>query len=164
MKEIKYLSPLRPDFLPVPIDKCHWRIVVPFRFSIDEKVFETPPNMLTDFASVPRVVWVVMNPYELGVGPVPHDMGYQTGAKSKGYWDSAFAACMEKDRVPAWKRCSAYHAVHIFGFQAWNEYRKGKIRRTKEVSSDMSFARNITPQESAWAQRVFAITAEGSWA
>jgi len=158
MKEIKYLSPLRPDFLPVPIDKCHWRIVIPFRFSIDEKVFETSPDMLTDFASVPRMVWLVMNPYELGVGPVPHDMGYQTGAESKEFWDSVFEACMLNDFVPAWKRVAAYQAVSLFGGPSWNEYRDGKIRRQGPVSKDMISARHATPQELAWSKAVFSLT------
>lgn len=155
--DIKYLSPLRPDFLPVPINNCHWRVVVPFMFSVDGKIFETPPKMLTDFASVPRFVWSVVDPYSLGVGPVPHDMGYQTGQESKSYWDSVFEACMLNDFVPAWKRTVAYQAVALFGSSTWANYRSGKLRRDMR-GEDVSRARQITPGEIAWAKAVTVIT------
>lgn len=155
--DVQYLSPLRPDFLPVPINNCHWRIVVPFKFSVNGKLYETPPNMLTDFASVPRVVWSIVDPYDLGVGPVPHDMGYQTGAENKQYWDSVFEACMLNDFVPAWKRTVAYQAVALFGGSTWTEYRAGKVRREMR-GEDMSKFREATPKEIAWAKAVIVIT------
>ena len=158
--QIEYLSPLRPDFLPIPVDRCHWRIVVPFRFSVDGKLFETPPDMLTDFASIPRIVWSVLDPYELGVGPVPHDMGYQTGVESKQFWDSVFNACMRKDFIPSWKRETSYQMVRWLGDAAWNGYRDGSKQRREVICTreDMARVREATPQEIAWSKVVYSIT------
>lgn len=120
---IQYLSPLRPDFCTNSNRGRRWRLVVPFRFSVEGRIFDTPQDFYTDFASVPRIIWPIISPYDLGVGPVPHDFGYFTGWESKSYWDDVFMACMKKDGIILWKRESAYRSVKLLGQKTWDRYR-----------------------------------------
>ena len=122
--KIEYLTPLRPEFVVNPYRGRRWRLVEPFEFLIDGKHFVAPMDFWTDFASVPRLLWPIISPYDLGVGPVPHDLGYFTGYRSKAFWDEVLWACMEKDGIPAWKRKAAYQAVSWCGWGAWNGYRR----------------------------------------
>jgi hypothetical protein len=124
MMKIVYHTQVHPIFHVVPNRGCRWQFPDPFVFEVDGVKFATPPGFWTDFASVPRPLWLVLSPYELGVGPIPHDFGYFSGYGSKGYWDQVFQACMEKDGIPAWKRTAAYQAVDWFAGGSWNYYRK----------------------------------------
>ena len=88
-------------------------------------------GMKTDLASVPRIVWNVMAPWDVARAAVIHDHLYAT---LRDYYHSEW---MEKDvwkrardisdkvfllgmnaaepKVPAWKKYSAYKSVRIFG-------------------------------------------------
>lgn len=121
---IEYHSKLLTEF-HVNSDKGRrWTLTAPFSFSVDGQEYIVPINFWTDFASVPRFVWPVISPYDLGVGPIPHDFGYFTGYKNKAYWDKVLLACAEKDRIAAWRRVSAFYAVDWFGGSTWDRYRK----------------------------------------
>lgn len=120
---IQYLSPLRVEFSVNPNKGRRWHLVEPFRFMVDDKQLDIPAGFWTDFASVPRIIWPIISPYDLGMGPIPHDFGYFTGFESKAYWDHVFEACMIKDKIPGWKRESAFQAVHLFGGKVWGAYR-----------------------------------------
>lgn len=126
--DIEYKSPLVPEFVSSLNLGRHWRLTKPFEFSVDGNQFAVPPDFWTDFASVPRMLWPLISPYDLGVGPIPHDFGYFTGYANKDYWDLVLLACMEKDRIAGWKRQSAYRAVQWFGGGVWNRYRKENKR------------------------------------
>lgn len=102
----------------------HWQVLNPFIFTVDGAEYTVPVEFWTDFASIPRIVWNIIDPYALGYGPVPHDFGYFTGIGTQEYWDRVFLTCMEKDKIPTWKRQSAYLAVRNFGGVVYNRYRK----------------------------------------
>ena len=125
---IEYKTPLVPEFISSPNRGRHWRLTKPFEFSVDGFPFVIPVDFWTDFASVPRPIWPIISPYDLGVGPIPHDFGYFTGYTNKTYWDLVFLACMEKDQIPNWKRQSAYKAIRWFGGSVWERYRKENHR------------------------------------
>jgi hypothetical protein len=126
--DIKYLTPLAPEFVSFPNLGRHWRLTKPFEFSVDGERFAVPTDFWTDFASVPRTIWPIISPYDLGVGPVPHDFGYFSGHANKAYWDLVFLACMEKDGIANWKRQAAYRAVEWFGGATWDRYRRSNKR------------------------------------
>lgn len=119
---VEYLSPLRPEFHVTSEGGRQWTLLEPFRFKVDGKEYEVPAGFWTDFASVPRFIWPIISPYDLGVGCIPHDFGYATHNPDKGFWDSVFMSCMVKDGVPTWKRYAAYHAVSWFGQSAWDSH------------------------------------------
>ena len=117
---VEYHSRFNVDFYATPHNReDHWRFAEPFLFSVDGETFQIPVNFWIDFASVPRVIWPVISPYDLGVGPGPHDYGYRTKTKSRGFWDDVLRAFMEKDKIARWRRVSAYNAVRMFGGAAW---------------------------------------------
>jgi len=126
---VEYLTPLVPQFVyHPPIEGRCWQLVQPFVFKVDGHQFTVPAGFWTDFASVPRPIWPVISPYDLGVGPVPHDFGYFTGHANQAYWDLVLLACMEHDGISKFKRNAAYRAVQWFGGWAYESYRKRNQR------------------------------------
>lgn len=109
-----------------------WELIHPFRFLViapeyhaEDRAWEIPPQFYTDFASIPRALWAIMAPEELGYGPVPHDGGYYFGwDMPRAYWDDVFLAFMELDGIDERKRERAHHAVKWFASDVWNDYRK----------------------------------------
>ena len=72
-----------------PDQQKQWQVLTPFVFVVDGVEYVVPEAFWTDFASVPRVVWNIISPYDLGYGPIPHDFGYFTGIKNQEFWDEA---------------------------------------------------------------------------
>jgi len=124
---IEYHSKLLTEFHVKPDKGRRWTLTAPFSFSVDGQEYVVPINFWTDFASVPRIIWPLISPYDLGVGPIPHDFGYFTGRKDKDYWDRVLLACGEKDKVVGWKRVAAFYAVDWFGGSTWDRYRKENV-------------------------------------
>lgn len=89
----------------------------------------------TDLASIPRVLWDVIAPFELSsIAPTVHDFLYQHGGRivtrttsglnltrtfTRAQSDSFLLDLMEQEDVPAWRRNPAYYAVRCFGGAAW---------------------------------------------
>lgn len=119
----EYLSELDIRFHTRPNKGRRMQLISPFLIRIDENRFEIPIAFWTDFASIPRGIWPIISPYELGKGCVPHDFGYYTGLMDKAFWDNVFLACMKHDKISMWKRFVAYVAVDKFGWKTWNRYR-----------------------------------------
>jgi hypothetical protein len=124
---VEYKTSLDVRFA-APYKKKQWTLVSPFIFTVDGVEYVVPVGFYTDFASVPKIFWNLISPYDLGYGPIPHDFGYFTGIESKEYWDNVFNACMEKDQVRDWKRIVAYIAVSKFGSGTYNNYRKANTK------------------------------------
>jgi hypothetical protein len=125
---IEYHSKLKTEFYTNANKGRRWQLIEPFEFSVDGKLFTVPDRFWTDFASVPRLIWPIISPYDCGVGPIPHDFGYFTGYMDKAYWDHVLAACMLKDGITEWKRTAVFEAVNWFGGRTWNNYRKGNTK------------------------------------
>ena len=106
-----------------------------------------PQGFVFDMASVPRIVWPLISPFDLGPAAVPHDWiyrfqgrlddgSYQSFVKTTqgGFWepltgetyrwsrkncDRLFGRMMRESAVPRWRRRAAYVAVRAFGIFAW---------------------------------------------
>jgi hypothetical protein len=108
-------------------DGARYRLVVPVGFT-------------SDLASVPRLLWVVISPFDLGAAVVPHDWLYaNAGRPPPGSWqvwrdgdwvedgrpwkrreaDRLFGRLMREVGVSRFKRRAAYLAVRLFGAFAW---------------------------------------------
>lgn len=118
----------------------HWQVLSPFVIVVDGEEHSIPVEFWTDFASIPKIVWNILDPYSLGYGPVPHDYGYLTGKKTKEYWDEVFLACMEKDKIVGWKKFAAYNAVNLFGGKVYNRYRDEVAKHLLEGAKPKSLA------------------------
>lgn len=104
----------------------------------------------TDFASIPRMVWPLISPWEAGASFLPHDVLYRgdhNGGgmvyRESGWWragqdqrrwvqdftrwqrkeaDDLMRFLMATDhRIPRWKRVAVYRAVRGFGLGPWKE-------------------------------------------
>ena len=108
-------------------DGASYRLVVPAGFT-------------SDLASVPRLLWFVISPFDLGAAVVPHDWVYANAGRLPpsswqawrgGDWaddervwtrreaDRLFGRLMREVGVSRWKRRAAYLAVRLFGFLVW---------------------------------------------
>jgi hypothetical protein len=110
-----------------------------------------PRGFWTDFASVPSMIWPIMNPYDLGRAPVLHDFLYFTGYDGdRKVCDNAFLAGMEVDNIAYWKRKAAYWAVRMFGGPVWGRYR-AENKKYKLVMVERAFRiTNWTVEKEDW--------------
>jgi hypothetical protein len=109
------------------IDLDLWVVEIPFRYYIgDESSFvDVPDGTLTDFASVPRILWPIFPPDGAYTqAAVLHDFLYTNHIKTRKESDDIFLEAMVVLKVPAWQKNTMYWAVRIFGRLAWNEINK----------------------------------------
>ena len=96
-----------------------------------------PAGYITDLASVPRICWAFIAPFDVARAAVIHDILYEkingafregkiTSKKDREIYrsiaDNIFRQGMENSEpsVPNWKIKSAYYAVRLFGRWAIN--------------------------------------------
>jgi len=108
------------------------------------RTITVPKGYITDLASVPRICWTFIAPFDCARAAVVHDIMYEkiNGAFKKGIIESKkerelyrkiaddmFLEGMQsaEPAVPVWKQQAAYRAVRAFGRWAINssEPRKG---------------------------------------
>lgn len=82
-----------------------------------------PDGYITDLASIPRLLWRIIAPFELSIAaPLVHDFLYQNGGCrtfTRSDVDLIFLWIMEKEGVVWWRRNLAYPAVRVFGGSHW---------------------------------------------
>ena len=125
-----FLDPLRIE--AVEGSDRQFKILEPFRYWIDElhkgPVITVTEGFITDFASVPRILWAIFPPYgRYGKSAVVHDWLYKTGMYDKKRCDEIFLEAMEVRGVSWITRNTLYYAVRVFGFIAWNKHRKADL-------------------------------------
>lgn len=111
-----------------PLERALYRLIVPEGF-------------VHDFASVPRVLWALISPFDLGLASIFHDWLYRRGGQVEtlrwdfevGAWeavttpwtrvqsDELFARTMREQGVVKWRRRAAYGAVRGWGGPHWHE-------------------------------------------
>lgn len=95
-------------------------------YSDPEYAVTIPANYRTNLASIPRILWPFIAPFELSeVAPLVHDYLYDKAGTSykKKEADEIFRRIMKREGVPAWKRFCAYWAVRLFAGPVWRKYR-----------------------------------------
>ncbi len=75
----QFTTPLRIEYE----DEKNWKLLEPFEYHVDtypsEKIIQVPTDFITDFASIPRIFWVILSPFgEYGKAAVIHDWLYRT--------------------------------------------------------------------------------------
>lgn len=86
-------------------------------------VITIPKGYEYDLASIPRLAWWAIAPYELGIlSPLIHDYLYEKkgsdGVKTRKEADLIFLELMEKEGVSRWRRTAAYYSVR-WGARRW---------------------------------------------
>lgn len=140
------VRPLPPVQLTYRLREGEWRLEAPFRCEVGGSRLEVPDGFRFDLASVPRVFWVLVAPFELSLAaPLVHDFLYRwAGVLPRGSvvpWrsfsraeaDRAFCRLMARQGVAGWRLATAYLAVRLAGFLAW---RRGgrRLDRSQRVS------------------------------
>ena len=123
--------------LPTPIisyieAEKKWRLEEAYAYISGDHQISVPSKFKFDLASVPRIFWCLIAPFELSIAaPLIHDFLYDyRGDPPAGSIepptifnrrdsDSIFREIMQKEGVAGWRRFCAYWAVRGFGWIPW---------------------------------------------
>lgn len=116
------------------IDGHKWLLLEDFAyfdadFPPNGAFIEMPKGFITDFASVPRILWNLLPPTgKYGKAAVVHDFLYVTGRVgeirvTRSYADGVFRDAMEDLGVGKVRRTLMWLAVRVGGGRAWDSYR-----------------------------------------
>lgn len=118
-----------------------WRLDADFRWEEGGTRLTVPAGYRFDLASVPRLLWWLIAPFELSLAaPLVHDFLYRTAGVppprtvephrtfTRAEADRIFCAIMARQGVAGWRLAAAYLAVRVAGVLAW---RRGQRRRER---------------------------------
>lgn len=130
-----FLSPLDLEY----IDGRKWKILNDFQYCIGGPdgypVVDVPAGFITDFASVPRILWNILPPTgKYGKAAVVHDrlyqsphlelcVGYPSFKVDRYFADLVLLEGMEVLKVDWLTRWIIYLGVRIGGWMPWDGYR-----------------------------------------
>lgn len=125
-----FVTPLRLEFR----DDQRWALTEPFEFAsiVTESIIRVPVGFVTDFASVPRILWNLFPPAgPYGKAAVIHDWLYQTrDAGTHKVWrdeaDAVLREGMQVLGVSMVTRWFIYAGVRVGGGPPWNRARKAE--------------------------------------
>lgn len=134
------MSSFTTELVVQSIDDRKWRVNERFNYNIDtadsSNAVEVPVGFITDFASIPRILWVLLPPWgKYGKAAVIHDYMYTEhkhsvfsaeGVESfvqieRKQADDIFLQAMEVLGVNVITRYAMYAAVRVFGQRPWND-------------------------------------------
>lgn len=151
------MSQFTAPLLVTPLDDGKSWVIVTEDFSYDVGAegsgdsVDVPQWMVTDFASVPRVVWWFAAPWgKHGHAAVVHDAGYYLQRRPRADYDTIFLEAMTVLEVNLFKRQVMYRAVRWFGHRAWssNAKRNEKNPGWKIVDpATIGMPATVTPSE-----------------
>jgi hypothetical protein len=109
------------------IDGRNWELRSDFQFiSPKEARYPSvvlPEGFVTDFASIPRIFWNLMEPTdrEIGKAALIHDWYYRVRSLpvTRDAADEMLLQGMEALGAPWWRRHAVYRSVRLFGGKAW---------------------------------------------
>jgi hypothetical protein len=126
---------LLDDMPPLPVvtyrvRACCWVLEVGYHYDDGTHLFRIPRGFVFDLASIPRLAWWLIAPFELSIAaPLIHDYLYRHGGVpplgptlSRRDADRLFRRMMEREGVPRWRRVLAYPAVRLFGWVSWRKH------------------------------------------
>lgn len=91
---------------------------------------EIPKGFVTDFASVPKLLWNIIPPDgDYTQAAVLHDYLYFKQVFPRKKCDKIFLEAMEVLQVPKWKRLVMFNAVRMFGWIGWGKYDKQNAKK-----------------------------------
>ncbi len=125
------MSSFTEDLVVKKIAGRMWQVEREFEYHVGNKegkvVITVPKGFQTDFASVPRLFWMIIPPDgKYTQAAVVHDFLYHKHLHSRYVSDRIFLEAMTVLEVPKWKRLVMYRAVRIFGGFVWETRKKGK--------------------------------------
>ena len=123
-----FTTPLEVEY----VDGRNWKVTQEFDYILDwenkeDRVIRVPVGFLTDFASIPKILWNLLPPTgTYGKAAVIHDYLYKNGGRvpcpncvgdvyTRKQCDGIFYDAMGVLGTPEWKRKVMYRAVRMFG-------------------------------------------------
>lgn len=139
------MTPLAPGVFPYPLrgewdlsaSDVRFTLTDPFVYDDAEKAVKVyvPSGTVTDFSSVPRVLWSWFAPTEFPAAGVVHDQMYRhphafsRGTRiplTRGQCDDIYRRILHLSGCRKSKRLAAWSGLRIGGWAAWNKYRKAE--------------------------------------
>ena len=126
-----FTTPLELEYL----DGRFWRLTSEFDFASDtlERIIRVPVDFVTDFASIPRVLWNVLPPTgTYGKAAVIHDMLYQhpeclTPTVTRMQADGTLLEAMIALHTDWLTALLIYAGVRLGGWVPWARYRRHHV-------------------------------------
>lgn len=116
--------------IPEPVVTYHvrngrrWELMGDWIATIDGHTIVVFAGFRFDLASIPRVLWWLVAPFELSIAaPLVHDHGYRHAWASRREIDRLFRVVMRLEGVGWVRRWAAWLAVRGFGWLAWRASR-----------------------------------------
>lgn len=111
-----------------------WEVARSFTYHIGSEEgkewVEIPRGFITDFASVPRLFWIVLPPDgNYTQAAVLHDYLYSKALFKRKKCDDIFLEAMKVLKVPYWKRKTIHLAVRMFAWLCWNKRQEVIIKK-----------------------------------
>jgi hypothetical protein len=117
------------------INGSKWQTRSALTFVAKGRRFRIPCGFVTDFASVPRLLWNVLSPFDAGLASVAHDWLYKTGRLSRQESDAIFLQLMLDGDVNTVKARLMYLGVRIGGWLPWGRYRDQEIALLQKLAA-----------------------------
>src|SRR5574340_15826 len=106
--------------------KDNWLVMEDFSYQGHGVSLFIPKGFRTDLASIPRLLWRLIAPFELSLtAPIVHDMLYRSKGKTseriltRAETDLLFFNIMTDEGVNWWRRKLAYWGVRMGGGYSW---------------------------------------------
>ncbi|MBN1351709.1 DUF1353 domain-containing protein [candidate division KSB1 bacterium] len=125
-------SPFPPVKVTYITEEDEWELVERYSVQVSGYDFDIPEGFRFDLASIPRVVWWLIAPFELSlVAPLVHDFMYEYEGQvpsesvepdhifERKEADDIFRELMKLEGVPEWRVILAYNATRWFGGLYW---------------------------------------------
>jgi hypothetical protein len=118
------------------IDGRHWRLLTSFACETDALGrIDIPAGFVTDFASIPRLLWNILPPEYHAVASLPHDWLYVQGEVNgreieRAEGDAVFNELLAFDHAGDWDRRALVAGVRLGGWVPWRKYRQAQAQRT----------------------------------
>ena len=120
------MSSFTDPLVVIKVGERLWKTYREFSYYLKEPDGEkitVPAGFLTDFASVPRPLWVILPPDGLYTqSAVLHDFLYATQILTRKESDDIFLDGMKILGVPFLVRQTIYRAVRMFGWIPWRNH------------------------------------------
>lgn len=111
------------------VGKRTWKVAKTFIYRVGFKdsteAIVVPKGFITDFASVPRIFWILLPPDgRYSQAAVLHDYLYKIQIYTRKKSDSIFLEAMKVLKVAWWKRWIMYRAVRLACWIPWKKKRR----------------------------------------
>ena len=113
---------------PVTVDMRRWRLNNDVTVCLENgRCFRIPRGFITDFASVPRILWWLFPPMgRYGKAALVHDYLYYTKEVSRAEADRIFLEAMLMMGVGKLTAYTMYLAVRAFGWLRWRRWKRAE--------------------------------------